>query len=204
MAVEQSVRATIHERQRRRLALGLGLAAGGWSLLVMLVALGIGNGNSAFDPGYLLLCLLLLAAPLAAALPAGLVLRAPLWTAEAVIAWAVLGYLLLFVDPRVIGRGLALTLFLPACAGVLASPALLWTAWCGGNRRVRRWAYAVTLVPVGLLLLAGIDAFTPLTGALVLSIATALWRLVRYARPRGGAAPEPVAGALGEPALANV
>lgn len=203
MVVEHGTRAKTNEQSHRRLAAGLVLAAGGWSLLVVLAALGVGSGTSAFDPGYLLLCGLLLAAPLSAAVPAGRVLRAPLWTAEVVAAWALLGYLLLFVNPSTVGRGAALALFLPACCGVLASPALLWTAWRGGDQRAHRWAHAVTLLPAVLLLLAGIDALTPLTGALVLLIAAASWRLVRYARPRGGAEPAPAALAPLEPAPAN-
>lgn len=148
-------------------------STGCWGLVGVLVALGVGGGTDPFDPGYLLLCGLLVLAPALLALPAGWTLRAPLWALETIAAWALLGYLLLFVDPRAHGRLPALALFLPALFGALASPALLWAArrarrdgTRGGGGGARLQGYLLAAVPCGLLLLTALDAVTPLAVAL--------------------------------------
>jgi hypothetical protein len=164
------------------------VAAGCWGLLALLARLGAGSGTGVFDPGYLVMCVLLVAAPMALALPAGRALGAPGWALETVLAWAVLGYLLLFVDPHTLGRGVALLLFLPALYGALASPALWWSARCGGRRR-RAQGYVLALVPGGALLLSALGALTLLDGALLVLLAAAAQGLLLTARRPAPPAP---------------
>lgn len=176
---------------------GLVLANGCWGLAVGLAALGVGSGTDPFDPGYLFLCGLLVLAPALAALPAGLTVRAPFWALEAIVSWALLGYLLLFVDPRALDRVLALALFLPALFGALASPALVWTAHAARRRGARpgraRWqGYLVAAMPCGLLLLAALGAFTPLNVLLFALIAASAQGLL-LASGAGASARLPVA-----------
>lgn len=169
--------------RRGMTARGPVVAAGCWGLLLVLARLGAGSGTGVFDPGYLVVCVLLVAAPMALALPAGRALGAPGWALETVLAWAVLGYLLLFVDPHSLGRGVALLLVLPALCGAVASPALWWAAWRGGRRR-RAQGYVLALVPGGALLLSALGALTFLDGALlVLLAASAQGLLVTARRP---------------------
>ena len=167
---------------------GVLLAGGCWGLIFGLAALGVGGGTSAADPGYLFLCGLLVLAPALAALPAGRVLRAPLWTLEAIVSWAALGYLVLWVDPRVLPRPLALALFLTALFGALASPTLLWAARCNGRVQRARWqGYLIAGVPCGLLLLHALDAFVPLNVALFGLIAASGQGLLLIGRGRESA-----------------
>lgn len=185
---------------------GVLLAGGCWGLTFGLAALGVGGGTSAADPGYVLLCGLLVLAPALAALPAGRVLRAPLWTLETIASWAVLGYLVLWVDPRLLPRPLALALFLAALFGALASPTLLWTARRNGRVRRARWqGYLIAGVPCGLLLLRAIGAFAPLNVALVGLIAASgqgLLLIGRGGEPARAPLPEEP-GAPAQPARAE-
>ena len=89
---------------------------GCWLGIAALAAGGAASGAGALAPGYLLLCVLLVLAPACLALPAGQALRAPWWAVETVLAWAALGYLLLFVNPQLLGRGLALIIVLLICS----------------------------------------------------------------------------------------
>lgn len=172
------------------------LAGGCWGGLLLLARLGAGDGGGVLDPGYLVMCVLLVAAPMCLALPAGRALGAPAWALETVLAWAVVGYLLLFVDPRDLGRGLALLLFLPALCGALASPALWWAARRGGGRRLRARGYLLALLPGGALLLNALGALTPLDAALlVLLVVSAQGLLLTARRPVPAPPPEPALAA---------
>lgn len=136
------------------------------------------------------------------------------WTLEAVAAWALLGSLLVLVDPRAIGRGPALLIFFPALFGALASPALLWAARqarlgrpCGP--RARRQGYLVAGALCGLLLLQALGALTAVNGLLCgLIVASAQGLLLTHgqatARARPGAADATTSLAVsgGDPATA--
>src|SRR5690242_11617913 len=100
MASSDSTRA-----ERKMRAIGLALAC--WGMIFALVALGLAGASSALTPVGLLICILLVLGPTAVALPAGRALRAPLWAAETIVSWSLLGYLLVLVDPSVLGHGLA-------------------------------------------------------------------------------------------------
>ncbi len=166
-----------------------------WGVTFGLVALGAG-GQGAGDPWFLPLCGLLVLAPSCAALPAGRALRAPLWALEAIGSWALLGFLLLFVDPRTLDRGAALALFLPALFGALASPALVWAgrrcrARCRRSlARARLQGYLIAGVPCGLLLLHALDALAPLTGLTFALLAASLQGLLLTAGLGTRATPE--------------
>lgn len=184
---------------------GIVVAAIGWALVPALAGLGAGGGTSAFDPGFLALCGLLLLAPAGLFLPAARATGAALWGLEAVLCWGLLGYLLVFVDPRALERGHALSVFLVALFGVVASPALLWAARrgraAGDARRARRQGYLVAGLLCGALLLRALGALTPLNGVLLTLIAASgQGLLLTHGRaasgvPRGGdAAPAPAIG----------
>lgn len=130
-----------------------------------LIALGVDEGTSAYDPGFLVLCGLLVLAPACLFLPAGRVVGRWLWALEAIVAWALLGYLLAFVNPQALDRGAALTVFFPSLFGALASPALLLTARrvrAGepSGSRTREQGYVIAGICCGVLLLNALDALT--------------------------------------------
>lgn len=170
-----------------------------WMAVGTLVALGIGVHDATPTPGVLLLCLLLVLAPTAVALPAGRKLRAPLWAVETIAAWALLGYLVFLVDPTTIGRGPAYLLGLSAFFGALASPGLLLAAWACPDLAgaIRRQGYLLAGLPCGVLLLRGLDAASPLTtivfGLLMGAAELLLWSSLR----RPSAATPVVAGDSG-------
>lgn len=197
----------------------IGLAAACWWLVLALGALGIGVRDTAPTPGGAVLCLLLILAPTALALPAGRALLMPLWALETIVAWALLGALLMLVDPIALGRGLAFLLLLPAAFGALASPSLLLAAWFAPSRAgtIRRRGYLCAALPVGLLLLRALDALGALTALLfcLLSFLTALliWSIQRQSGTEAGmgadpatsdvvTAPLPQSAALSSPASA--
>lgn len=186
---------TARRVQTGDLALGLVLAGALWMTAAVLDLVGAGRGTSALDPAYLLMCALVVLAPTLALLPAGVRLGAPGWAVEGIVAWSLLGYLVLFVDPVVIGRGLALALFVPAFTVACASPMLLWRAARGRAGRPRRFAYAAALVPSGLSLIAGAGVLDIANAILVVLLAGAammvLWNSARPARSRGALAPRP-------------
>lgn len=170
------------------LFVGLLLAGTFWCAAVVLDMVGAGRGSSALDPGYIVICALVILAPTCAMLPAGIRAGAPLWALEAIAAWSVLGYLLFFVDPAALGRGLALALVVPAVLVASASPALLWRAMRGVRGGPRRFAYVAALVPAGITLLAGTGALAGpnvvLVGAIAATARIVLWNATRPARPR--------------------
>lgn len=170
------------------LVVGLLLSGAFWSAAVVLDLVGAGRGSSALDPGYIVICALVILAPTCAMLPAGIRAGAPLWALEAIAAWSVLGYLLFFVDPAALGRGLALALVVPAVLVAAASPALLWRAIRGRQGGSRQFAYLAALVPAGMSLLAGTGALAApnvvLVGAIAATAKIVLWNASRPARPR--------------------
>ncbi len=188
-------------------------AVGCWALAAGLVACGVGGGTKALDPGALLLCGLLVLAPGCLFQGAGRAVGRG-WALEAVAAWALLGSLLVLVDPRAIGRGPALLIFFPALFVALASPVLLWAARrarlgrpCGP--RARRQGYLVAGALCGLLLLQALGALTAVNGLLCgLIVASAQGLLLTHgqatARARPGAADATTSLAVsgGDPATA--
>jgi hypothetical protein len=167
-------------------AIGLALAC--WGSVFALVALGLGGAGSALTPVGLLLCILLVLGPTALALPAGRVLGAPLWAVETIVAWSFLGYLLVLVDPSVLGHGLAFLLLLPACYGAFASPGLLLAAWLAPARAavIRRQGYLLAALPGGVLVLRALDALAPLTALLfgLLLLSTQVLFMASLRRPQ--------------------
>lgn len=172
--------------------------AAGW-----LATIGVGRGDSALDPGFILLCGLVLLAPTFVALPAGIRCGAPWWALEAIAAWSLLGYLFLFVDPAPLGRGPALALVVPAITVASASLALPYRAWRGRSGQSRRLPYTLALIPGGLSLIAGAGALEPANIVLVVLIATTafiVWRQSTLpARPR-----RPAIATVGRPPVAAV
>jgi hypothetical protein len=177
-------------------AIGLALAC--WGAVFALVALGLGGAGSALTPVGLLLCVLLVLGPTALALPAGQVLGAPLWAVETIVSWSILGYLVVLVDPSVLGHGLACLLLLPAFFGAFASPGLLLAAWVAPARAavIRRQGYIVAALPGGLLLLRALDALALPTvilfGLLLLSAQVLFMASLRRTPPAPNAAESPV------------
>lgn len=186
-----------------------GSVAGGtlWCAIGGLVALGAGGGTSALDPGYLLLCALLVLAPACVAVPAGRVLRAPIWALETICSWAALGYLLLFVDPRALGDTLALALVVAALFGALASPALIWAAWFtprrAARRRSRQQGYLVATTVCGVVLLGALGAGAPLNLGLLGLIAASGQGLLLAGGREPAAPPAPGRGSGGRVATAR-
>jgi hypothetical protein len=166
--------------------LGTVCGIGGWLGIVGVAAGGAASGTSALAPGYLLLCVLLVAAPACLALPAGQALRAPWWAVETMLAWAALGYLVLFVNPQLLGRGLALVVLLLALGGTLASPALLWAARHPAHAWRLRWqGHLGAAALCGLIGLRALGALGPINLGLVILIALATqWLLLAAGRQR--------------------
>jgi hypothetical protein len=160
---------------------------GCWLGIAVLAGSGAALSTSALAPGYLMLCVLLVVAPACLALPAGQALRAPWWAVETVLAWATLGYLVLFVNPQLLGRGLALIIVLLALGGVLASPTLLWAARRPEYARRFRWqGYLAAAALCTLLGLRILGALGPINLGLVALIAlTTQWLLLTVDRGRG-------------------
>lgn len=157
------------------------VAIGCWGMVGALAARGVAESADPLSPGSLLLCLLLVLAPTGLALPAGRALGAPGWAIETIIAWATLGYLACYIDPRSLGRGPALALLMPALAGALASPALLVAALLPSvdAHSFHRQGYLLAGTICGLLLLrsiGGLSLLTALPMALVTCFGLALLR----------------------------
>lgn len=150
------------------MARGIGLTAVCWGAILALAAAGAGMRGTGPTAGTLVLGLLLVLAPAGLALPAGQILVAPRWALEVIVSWAVLGALLLLVNPTGLGRPLAILLLLPPFFGACASPTLLLAAWRLPHHAVllRRWGYWLAAFPVGLAALAALGALTLLTGSL--------------------------------------
>lgn len=177
------------------MARGIALAVAGYGTFLALANAGVGVRDGAPTVGTLIMVVLLILAPAGLALPAGQALAAPLWALETIVSWAALGALLVLVDPRGLGRSLALLLLLLPLVGACASPALLLAAWYKPQRAaaLRRCGYGVAAFPAGLLALATVGALTPLTALLfgLLFVAGSfLWSAVSPVAAASGAAPE--------------
>ncbi|HEU5328224.1 MAG: hypothetical protein ACTHMU_18835 [Thermomicrobiales bacterium] len=174
-------------RQTPPVTLATVCGLGCWLGIAALAVSGAASGGGALAPGYLLLCVLLVIAPACLALPAGQALRAPWWAVETVLAWAALGYLLLFVNPQLLGRGPALIIVLLALGGALASPALLWAAHRPAHARRLRWqGYLGAAVLCALLGLRALGALGPINLGLVVLIALITqWLLLTVDRGQG-------------------
>ena len=170
---------------------GLVFTIGGWFAVGIVTALGGGGSADPLAPGFLLLCALLLLAPLGLAIPASRTLGAPGWAVEAIIAWAALGYLLCCVDPARLGRGWALVLLLPTLVSALASPTLLIAAYLPAARthRLRAQGYVLSASLCGILLLRSLDAISA-TSLLVLGLFICIAQVFIMASPQRPATSE--------------
>lgn len=174
-------------------ALYLLLSATAWYLVYyFIVVRDVGAISSFTDPSRILAYVAFIAAPAITFIPLARLLRIPLFDLEAITAWAMLAYVLTFIDPGEQPSRAEMLLFLISSMMALATLFTLASYLIGlrlfsrrsqrrDSVRARREGYLLAMFVVGSMLLSTVGALTPVNAAL-LGLITALFEIFWLSR----------------------